>query len=101
MEQNKRWIDQAAEIGARSMVTITGGLPEGERDLEAMREQVLESLARLIPRARAAGVRLGLEPLHPIVCGYRSVICTIDEALAMVTRLKKMVTAAVLILIIK
>ena len=81
IEQNQRWIGDAAAIGAQSMVTITGGLPEGSLDLEATREKALEGLSRLVPIARAADVRLALEPLHPMVCGYRSVVSSIDEAL--------------------
>ena len=81
LDRNRRWLEQAAEIGATSMVTITGGLPEGVRDLDSMRAQALERLAALIPDARSAGVRLALEPLHPIVCGFRSVISTLGEAL--------------------
>jgi len=75
-----RMIDQAAEIGARSLVVITGGLAPGERDLAFARERAHEGLARLVPHARASGVRLALEPLHPMVCGFRSVICTLREA---------------------
>ncbi len=77
---NRRWIDQAAAIGAGSLITITGGLVEGETDLRFARDRALEGLAILIPDARAAGIRLVLEPLHPMVCGNRSVISTMHEA---------------------
>lgn len=80
LDDNRRWIDQAAAIGARSMVTITGGLEAGQTDLRAARDVALEGLAELVPHARAAGVRLALEPLHPMVCGFRSVISTVCEA---------------------
>ncbi len=33
-----------------------------------------------MPEARAAGVRLGLEPLDPTVCGFRSVNSTLSAA---------------------
>jgi sugar phosphate isomerase/epimerase len=62
------------------MVTITGGLPDGERDLQTARARAKEGLAELLPHARAAGVRIAFEPLHPIVCGFRSVITTLREA---------------------
>ena len=87
IDLNKRWIDDAAEIGARSMVTITGGLPQGSLDLEAARAQALEGLAQLIPHARGAGVKLALEPLHPMLCGLRSVISTLQEGLEMLDHL--------------
>ncbi len=75
-----RMLDDAAAIDARSLVVITGGLAPGERDLGFARERALEGLARLVPHARACGVRIALEPLHPMVCGFRSVVCTLREA---------------------
>ncbi len=77
---NRRWLDWAAAIGAGSLVTITGGMGEGETDLRFARDRALEGLAKLISPARAAGVRLALEPLHPMACGNRSVISTLREA---------------------
>ena len=63
-----------------TLVTITGGLPEGSRDIEAARGRAKERLAEIIPHAAATGVRLALEPLHPMVCGYRSIMSTLKEA---------------------
>jgi sugar phosphate isomerase/epimerase len=87
LDNNRRWLDQAAAIGAASLVTITGGLGADETDLRFARDRALEGLATLVPEARAAGVRLALEPLHPMVCGYRSVISTLREANAWLDRL--------------
>lgn len=80
-DDNRQWIDQAAAIKATSMVTITGGLEAGQTDLRGARDRASEGIAELIPHARAAGVRLALEPLHPMVCGFRSVISTVRETL--------------------
>ena len=87
IERNRTWLDEAAEIGAKSMVIITGGLPAGHIDLETTRRQALDGIAQLVPHARTAGVKLAIEPLHPMVCGFRSVISTIDEALVMLDAL--------------
>jgi len=84
---NRRWLDQAAAIGAGSLITITGGLGEDETDLRFARDRALEGLAMLVSDARAAGIRLALEPLHPMVCGYRSVISTMREANAWLDQL--------------
>jgi sugar phosphate isomerase/epimerase len=84
---NRRWLDQAAAIGAGSLITITGGLGEDETDLRFSRDRALEGLAMLVSDARAAGIRLALEPLHPMVCGYRSVISTMREANAWLDQL--------------
>ncbi len=88
LDDNRRWIDQAAAIQAGSIVTITGGLEDGATDLRAARDQACRGIAELIPDARAAGVRLALEPLHPMVCGFRSVISTTREAKEMLNELE-------------
>jgi sugar phosphate isomerase/epimerase len=87
LDNNQRWLDQAAKIGAKSMVTITGGLEEGDVDIDAARDRALEALSHLVPLAIAADVKLALEPLHPMVCGFRSVISTLGEANTMLDAL--------------
>ena len=80
LAHNRRLLDDAAAIGAHSLVTIAGGLEEGERDLRFARDRALEGIARLLPAARAAGVRLAIEPLHPMTCSYRGVLTTLAQA---------------------
>lgn len=80
LDANRRLIDQAAALGAPGIVVITGGLEGEDRSLDQARERALDGFRRLIPDARAAGIRLLLEPLHPMVCGFRSVISTLKEA---------------------
>mgnify|MGYP001818291766 FL=1 len=87
IDDNRRWIDQAAAINAGSLVTITGGLEDGKTDLRAARDAACQGIAEIIPHARAAGVHLALEPLHPMVCGFRSVISTVREANEMLREL--------------
>ena len=77
---HRQFLEIAAELGVESVVVITGGLPSSSRDLKGQRLRVQEELSLLIPLAKAAGVRLALEPLHPMVCGHRSVISTLSEA---------------------
>jgi len=62
---------------------VVGGLPDGSRDLIGARTHVAEALATLLPEARAAGVTLALEPLHPMTCADRSVLSTLGQALAL------------------
>ena len=80
LSAHQKFLENAAELGAESVVVITGGLPSGSRDLKGQRLRVQEELSLLIPLAKATGVRLALEPLHPMVCGHRSVISTLSEA---------------------
>ncbi|MBB2911793.1 sugar phosphate isomerase/epimerase [Streptosporangium becharense] len=90
LDDNRRAIDEAAELGAACLVMVVGGLPgvvPGEplgtisRDLPAARERVAEALAELAPYAGERGVRLALEPLHPMYCADRAVLSTLGQAL--------------------
>ena len=51
------------------------------RDLPGSRQQVADAVGALAPLAAARGVRLAVEPLHPVFCADRSVISTLDQAL--------------------
>ena len=79
-EQNQKCLEEAAKLDARSVVTITGGLNSAYNNIAVAREAAVEELSRLIPKARELGLSIALEPLHPMVCGMRSVISTLDEA---------------------
>lgn len=81
LQDNRRAIDEAAELGASCLVMVVGGLPEGSRDLSGARQAVTEGVAELAPYAAQRGVRLGLEPLHPVFCADRSVLCSLSQAL--------------------
>lgn len=78
VDENLRVIDEAASLGAPLVVLVCGAVP-GQR-LEASREQIHDGLARVLPHAEAAGVRLGIEPLHPIYADTRSAINTLAQA---------------------
>lgn len=84
IEDCRRRIEEAAEIGASSIVIITGGLPDGSKDLNSARLRSKDALVRLAGIAGEAGIQIALEPLHPMVCGLRSVISTLDEAIDLV-----------------
>lgn len=79
-DDNRRMIEEAAEIDAHSMVVILGGLEDGDRDIDGARARAFDALAELLPDARSAGVTLGMEPLHPMICANRSVMPTLEMA---------------------
>lgn len=81
IEDNRRAIGEAAALGADCLVMVCGGLPPGSKDLPGARAMVREGLESILPEARAAGVRLALEPLHPMTCADRSVLSTLKQAL--------------------
>jgi sugar phosphate isomerase/epimerase len=85
LDDNRRAIDEAAVLGTNVLVLVCG--PAADRQLEAARAYVEEAIASLLPYAVQCGVRLGIEPLHPMYAAERSVIVTLAEANALVRRL--------------
>ncbi|MBQ1068117.1 sugar phosphate isomerase/epimerase [Micromonospora sp. D75] len=81
LADNRRAIDEAAALRAACLVLVVGGLPPGSRDLAGARQRVADALAELAPYAAARGVRLALEPLHPMYCADRAVLSTLGQAL--------------------
>ncbi|MBN9307393.1 MAG: endonuclease [Devosia sp. 67-54] len=81
LDDNRRAIDEAAAIGATHLVLVVGGLPAGSRDLAAARRRVADGLAALLPYARAAGMPLAIEPLHPMYAPDRACVNTLAQAL--------------------
>jgi sugar phosphate isomerase/epimerase len=81
IEENRRAIDETAALGAKGLVIVGGGLPEGSKNLPVARRIVADALGELTPFARAAGVALVLEPLHPMTCADRCVVSTLAQAL--------------------
>ena len=80
VDDNKRVIDEAAEIKAQCVTFVAGGLTDGSKDIEAARNRCLEGLHILLPYARRAGVVIGLEPLHPMTSAFRSCLTTLRLA---------------------
>ncbi|CAM03907.1 sugar phosphate isomerase/epimerase [Saccharopolyspora erythraea NRRL 2338] len=74
-------IDETAALGCRTLVLVPGGLPEGDRGIAGARSRVAEAVAALVPHARERGVRLGIEPMHPVFAADRGVISTLAQAL--------------------
>lgn len=87
IDENRRRLDAAAALGATSLVVVPGGLATGEKDIAAARARVADALAELLPHARAAGVALGLEPLHPMYAADRSCLSTFRHCLDLVDTL--------------
>jgi sugar phosphate isomerase/epimerase len=81
IEDNFRAVDEAAALHADSLVIVAGATPEVP--IDEARTMVADGLAEVAVHARKCGVRLGLEPLHPMYAGDRSVLNTIEQALQM------------------
>ncbi|PTA46072.1 sugar phosphate isomerase/epimerase [Micromonospora sp. RP3T] len=81
LADNRRAVDEAAGLGTDCLVLVVGGLPPGSRDLAGARARVADALTELAPYAGERGVRLALEPLHPMYCADRAVLSTLGQAL--------------------
>jgi sugar phosphate isomerase/epimerase len=88
IDDNRVAIDEAAALAAAGapgstaiLVLVAGGLPEGSRDIEGARERVRDAIGELAPHAKAAGVTLAIEPLHPMFASDRCVVSTLGQAL--------------------
>jgi len=81
VQDNLAALQTAAELGADYFALVVGSIPPGGKDISAARAQVAEGLAVLLPAARKFGVRLALEPLHPVYAVDRSCINTLAQAL--------------------
>jgi sugar phosphate isomerase/epimerase len=91
---NRRAVDEAAALGAPCLVLVVGGLPQysrpgsaPSRDLGAARAQVEDGIGALLDHARAAGVPLAIEPLHPMYAADRACVNTLAQALDLCDRL--------------
>jgi sugar phosphate isomerase/epimerase len=78
-DDNRRAVDEAAALGAPVLVLVCG--PPVDGDLPAARAAIAAGIERLLPHAEDHGVRLAIEPLHPMMIGERSAIVTLGEAL--------------------
>jgi sugar phosphate isomerase/epimerase len=77
-DDNRRAVEEAAALGTDVLVLVCG--PPAGRDLAAARDDVCAGIERLLPAAVEHGVRLAIEPLHPMMVAERSVIVTLREA---------------------
>ena len=82
----RKRLDLADMFGARTLVLITGGFEDlaanrYSGDIEHARSLLVDRLGAAAELAVNYRVRLAFEPLHPMVCGFRSVVSSLGEAL--------------------
>ncbi|WIJ25268.1 sugar phosphate isomerase/epimerase family protein [Devosia sp. RR2S18] len=81
IDDNLRAIDQAAALNADCLVLVVGGLPGSSKDIVGARQMVSDGIAAMLPHANASGVKIAIEPLHPMYAADRACVNTIDQAL--------------------
>ncbi len=87
-------IEQATQLAAPVLVMVCG--PAAGQSLEDARATVLDGLAEILPAAERAGITLGIEPLHPMYAAERSVVVTLQQAIAMTEQLRSPSAAVVI-----
>jgi sugar phosphate isomerase/epimerase len=85
IDDSRRAIEEAAELGAEVLSLRAGPAPD--RDIDAARAMVVEGIEQTIPDAEQSGVKLAVEPLHPMFAADRSVVVTLSQANDMLRRL--------------
>ncbi|AZN43050.1 sugar phosphate isomerase/epimerase family protein [Paenibacillus albus] len=78
MDDNRRAVEEAAELGTDVLVLVCGSA--AGKDIAEARLMVEEGIAELVPFAESHGIRLGIEPLHPMYAAERSVINLLSQA---------------------
>jgi sugar phosphate isomerase/epimerase len=86
IDENRRCVDEAASLGAPLIVLVCGSAPG--LSLAQSRRQITDGIAAVLPHAAAAGVRLAIEPLHPMYAADRSAVSTMGQARAIFSELK-------------
>lgn len=78
IDRNRQLIDDASALGAAMLVIVPGA--RAGVALDDARGMVADALGQLADHADQAGVRLALEPLHPMYAADRSCVNTIQSA---------------------
>ncbi|KUO13761.1 sugar phosphate isomerase/epimerase family protein [Streptomyces sp. DSM 15324] len=86
LDDNRRAVEEAATLGTEVLVLVSGGLPAGSKDLHGARERIADALGELGPHAERHGVKLAIEPLHPMYAADRCVVSTLAQALDLAER---------------
>ena len=78
IDDNLCAIEEAAELGTELLVLVCGADPSIK--IQDARAMILEGIQTIAPFAKRHGVKLGIEPLHPMFAADRSAICSLAEA---------------------
>lgn len=78
IDDNLRAIDEAVALKTDLLVLVNGPAPD--KDIDGARQMVVDGIGAIADHAATHGVRLGIEPLHPMFAADRSVIVTMPHA---------------------
>jgi sugar phosphate isomerase/epimerase len=72
-------LERAARFGADHVMAFTGGVTGEKGDLAGARGRLLDHLRPLLEMARKFGVKLAIEPLHPMLVGDRTIVASLSH----------------------
>jgi len=78
IEDNLRIIRDSEALGLPMIVLVCGATP-GQSPSENL-DQIEESIRAILPAAEDAGIKLAIEPLHPMYAGDRCAVATMCDA---------------------
>ncbi len=78
IEDNIRSLEEAAALDAPHVVLVCGADPK--QSLKTSRQQILDGILAVLDTARDLGVKLAIEPLHPMYADTRSAVNTMEQA---------------------
>jgi sugar phosphate isomerase/epimerase len=78
LDDNRKAIEEAAALGAPMIVLVCGAHPG--QSLDTSRAQIQEGIEKVLPFAIDHGVKLAIEPLHPMYADTRSAVNTMEQA---------------------
>lgn len=84
-DDNIKALDEAAAVGASQVVLVCGAKPE--LSLPENRRHITEGIASLVEHAGHVGVKLSIEPLHPMYADCRSAVNTIGQCNDMIDQI--------------
>ncbi|MEM7624221.1 MAG: sugar phosphate isomerase/epimerase family protein [Planctomycetota bacterium] len=86
IDHNKTMLDEAAALGADQVVLVVGAVPG--MPLSEARKQTADGIAACLEHAGATGVKLSIEPLHPMYAGDKSCVNRMAEGRAICEQLR-------------
>lgn len=78
IDDNRKAIEEAHQLGAPLIVLVCGADPN--QSLEDSRKQIRDGILEVLAEAQTAGVKLAIEPLHPMYADTRSAVNTLAQA---------------------
>ena len=78
VQSNRVMIGEACTLGAPLIILVCGAVPG--LPLDEARGQIRDGIAAILPHAEAQGIKLAVEPLHPMYADSRCAIDTLKQA---------------------